>query len=47
MPIGFARSEETEETWIEKLVKHILICKDVNCFRCAEAVEYQYWTYID
>jgi hypothetical protein len=47
MPIGFVRSEEIEETWIEKLVKHILFCKDVNCFRCAEAVEYQYWTYID
>ena len=30
MPIGFVRSEEKEETWIEALIKHILSCKDVN-----------------
>ena len=47
MPIGFARSEEKEETWIENLVKHILSCKDVQCARCLEAVVHQYWTYID
>ena len=47
MPIGFARSEEKEETWIENLVKHILSCKDVQCARCLDAVVHQYWTYID
>jgi len=47
MPIGFARSEEKEETWIEILVKHILSCKDVQCARCLKAVVHQYWTYID
>ena len=47
MPIGFVRSEEKEETWIDALIKHILSCKDVNCFRCAEAVHHQYWTFID
>ncbi len=47
MPIGFVRSEEKEETWIEALIKHILSCKDVKCFRCAEAVHHQYWTFID
>ena len=40
MPIGFVRSEEEEDTWIAMLVKHILSCKDVNCFRCAEAVHH-------
>jgi len=47
MPIGFARSEEKKETWIENLVKHIISCKDVQCARCLEAVVHQYWTYID
>jgi hypothetical protein len=47
MPIGFIRSEEKEESWLEMLVKHILSCKDVNCARCLDAVAHQYWTYID